>query len=196
MAKLKAPLFSLGAVGQIGKAIVYFGWKGLDCVREYVIPANPQTAPQQTQRGYVSDAVAEWHGAAYTAPDQTGWNRLAGTFEKIMSGFNAMVRSFVNEAILGNTWERIYNTFTDSVVADKFKVHCYKASGGNAPTVHWGTRKTFFPNSASLADLGGDHWMYEIPSLIASTLYYFWVDVGTSGTDYGRTGIYQQRTTA
>ncbi|GAH96000.1 unnamed protein product, partial [marine sediment metagenome] len=37
MAKLKGPLFSLGASQQLGKALVFFGWKGLDVVREYVI---------------------------------------------------------------------------------------------------------------------------------------------------------------
>jgi len=30
MAKLKAPLLSFGASGAIAKAIVYFGWKGLN----------------------------------------------------------------------------------------------------------------------------------------------------------------------
>jgi len=49
MAKLKAPLMSLGASGALGKALVFFGWKGLDVVREYVIPANPKTTAQNTQ---------------------------------------------------------------------------------------------------------------------------------------------------
>jgi len=40
VSKLKAPLLSLGASGQIGKSLVFFGWKGLDVVREYVIPSN------------------------------------------------------------------------------------------------------------------------------------------------------------
>ena len=54
MAKLKAPLLSLGASGAIGRSIVFFPWKGLDCAREYVIPSNPKSTGQLTQRGYLT----------------------------------------------------------------------------------------------------------------------------------------------
>ncbi|MBA7567642.1 hypothetical protein ES708_09357 [subsurface metagenome] len=63
MAKLKAPLMSFGASGAIAKAIVYFPWKGLNVAREYVIPSNPKTTLQTTQRGYLSDAVDGIHAA-------------------------------------------------------------------------------------------------------------------------------------
>lgn len=63
MAKLKAPLMSLGASGALGKAIVFFGWKGLDCVREYVVPANPKSTAQKLQRGYLGDVVTAIHTA-------------------------------------------------------------------------------------------------------------------------------------
>ena len=46
MAKLYGPLFSLDARGKLGKALVYSIWKGLNYVRKYVIPANPNTAAQ------------------------------------------------------------------------------------------------------------------------------------------------------
>ena len=36
--------------GQLGKKIVGFKWKGIDVFRSYVIPANPNTVPQQHQR--------------------------------------------------------------------------------------------------------------------------------------------------
>ncbi|GAI68425.1 unnamed protein product [marine sediment metagenome] len=63
MAKLKAPLLSFGASGAIAKAVVYFPWKGLNVAREYVIPANPRTALQTTQRGYLTAAVDGVHAA-------------------------------------------------------------------------------------------------------------------------------------
>ncbi|GAI80781.1 unnamed protein product, partial [marine sediment metagenome] len=63
MAKLKAPLLSFGASGAIAKAVVYFPWKGLNVAREYVIPANPKTTLQTTQRGYLSAAVDAIHAA-------------------------------------------------------------------------------------------------------------------------------------
>lgn len=50
MAKLTAPLMSLGARGTIGKAITFSAWKGVDYARQRVIPANPKTAAQSETR--------------------------------------------------------------------------------------------------------------------------------------------------
>jgi len=107
MAKLKAPLFSLSASGSLAKTLVYFNWKGINAVREHVVPTNPNTASQQTQRGYMTSALAEFHGATYSADDITAWARLAGAQGLIMTGFNRMVKEFIDEAVAGNTWERI-----------------------------------------------------------------------------------------
>lgn len=196
MAKLKAPLLSLGASQKLGNALVFFSWKGINVVREYVIPANPRSADQITQRGYMTDAVAEWHGALYSADDRTAWNRFAGTLAATMSGFNAMVREHMLEQLLGNVWERLTALVVSLVIATGFTVTIDKVSGGNDPYVRWGTTKTFFPDSLALVDQTGDEWEVAIPGLQADTLYYFYIDSGTSGTDYGRTGIYQQRTAA
>jgi len=46
MAKVTGPLYSMSASGKIADAMVYFGWKGLNVVREWLKPANPQTADQ------------------------------------------------------------------------------------------------------------------------------------------------------
>ena len=46
MAKVTGPLFSLSASGKIGDAMVHFGWKGLNVVRGWVKPLNPE-APEQ-----------------------------------------------------------------------------------------------------------------------------------------------------
>lgn len=196
MAKLNAPLLSFEARGQIAKALVYFPWKGINAVRQYVVPANPKSDDQNTQRGYMTAAVAAWHAAPYTADDVTAWNRYAGVLAKIMSGFNAMCKVFITESILGNAWERLRNCTVDGVGDTDFNVHVQKIGGGNAPTCHYGTRKTHFPNSQALIDEGGATWGETLSGLTADTLYYFYIDVGTSGTDYARTGIYQQRTTA
>jgi len=196
MAKLKAPLFSFGASGQLAKSLVYFPWKGINSVREYVVPANPKSTAQLAQRAHMTAAVAEYHGAEYTEDDMTAWSRLAGIGAAIMSGFNRMVKSFVDEIILGNAWERIHDTSTDTVTTTQFGVGCWKVAAGNAPTVHIGTRKTHMPESFVMTDGGDGTWHAWITGRIANTLYYFYIDAGSSGTDYGRTGIYQQRTPA
>lgn len=50
MAKVTGPLFSMSASGKIGDAIVFFGWKGVNVVRQWLIPANPQSAGQGDAR--------------------------------------------------------------------------------------------------------------------------------------------------
>jgi uncharacterized protein with NRDE domain len=97
MSKLQGPLFSLDARGQLGKALVYAIWKGLNYARKYVIPANPNTAAQQTIRGYFTTAVA-----AYGAEDQAtkdAWDAAIKKKNKVMTGFNFYVGLYVKYLI-------------------------------------------------------------------------------------------------
>lgn len=50
MAKVTGPLYSMSASGKIANAMVFFGWKGLNVVRQWVVPANPQSADQGDAR--------------------------------------------------------------------------------------------------------------------------------------------------
>ncbi len=50
MAKVQGPLYSMSASGKIGDAIVFFGWKGLNVVREWLVPTNKQSGSQGDQR--------------------------------------------------------------------------------------------------------------------------------------------------
>lgn len=56
MAKVQAPLLSMVASGQIGRAMT-FDKRGF--VRNYAIPANPQTTAQVTVRNRLADIQAE-----------------------------------------------------------------------------------------------------------------------------------------
>lgn len=194
MAKVIAPLFSFGASGKLADALVFFPFKGLNAVRSYVVPANPNTAAQQAQRSYMTDAVNEWHDAGYTENDRAAWNRFAATLQAGMSGFNAFVRSFINEAVAGGTWTRQAAAVTSSVTSSGFVVNITKASGGDTPAIRYGTSPTFMPNSANLVDQTGNDWEVTLSGLTAGTNYYWYIEVGTPGSDYGRTGVYLTRT--
>ena len=50
MAKVTGPLYSMGASGKLGNAIVFFPWKGLNVVREWLIPTNKKSTGQGDQR--------------------------------------------------------------------------------------------------------------------------------------------------
>jgi len=107
MAKLKGPLFSLGASGQIGKTLVFFGWKGLDVVREYVVPSNPQTTGQTTQRGYLTACVAAIHTAQghgtdpIVEADIRAYALLASVVQAATTWFNQVCRQWLKQKVAG-----------------------------------------------------------------------------------------------
>jgi hypothetical protein len=85
---VNGPLFSLDASGKIGNALVYTKWKGRSVVREYVIPANPNSFAQRAQRVLVAALNALWKAA--TPTDKDSWVDLAiagnySTFNGFMS---------------------------------------------------------------------------------------------------------------
>ena len=77
MAKVTAPLMSMSASGQLGQTLV-FDKRGR--VRQYVVPANPQTSAQQLVRDSLGDIQRELKllGAVLRAELKSGfgytWN--------------------------------------------------------------------------------------------------------------------------
>jgi len=98
MAKLKAPLLSLGATGKLASTLVFSTWKGLKTAREYVVPANPQSAAQTTQRTLFADMVASWRNYFTDATMRTAWNLAAQVGSKVQSGFNAAISAMTQIA--------------------------------------------------------------------------------------------------
>lgn len=49
-AKVTGPLMSMSASGKLADAIVFFTWKGRNVVRQFLIPANPQSTAQGDRR--------------------------------------------------------------------------------------------------------------------------------------------------
>ena len=88
MARLTGPLFSLSASGQLAKSLVYGSWKGVKTVRQYVTPANPNTADQITQRAIVTAIVSAWKNYFTDSEGREAWDRSALNDSRPMSGFN------------------------------------------------------------------------------------------------------------
>jgi len=98
MAKVTGPLFSLGASGKIGDAIVFFPWKGKHVVRQWVIPANPESSGQGTIR-LILGALGR-----------------AGSVVNTTSAFATDVRLYLSE---GETWISAFVKYMiDQVVND------------------------------------------------------------------------------
>lgn len=100
MAKTSQPLLSGRVYGQIGKTLVYDRQRGVDYVRRYVVPRDPKTAAQLTQRSAFRLCQGAWRNMGPIA--QEPW--LAATRRSKRTGRNHM--SAINMPILvqaGNT---------------------------------------------------------------------------------------------
>lgn len=182
MAKLKAPLLSLGAAGAIGKSLVFFPWKGLDVVREYVVPANPKSTAQGIQRDYVKDCVAAIHTAQglasnwFKETDMIAFANWASIFATPRTWFNQIVKNWLDQRVDGLR-SAIYRDVT-LVAQDKavwYRVW-YTADGDNnitAGNIFYGTSKTALINSVVASVGDGDRVDNIIPNLVNGTKYYF-----------------------
>jgi len=178
MAKLKAPLMSLGASGKLGDALVFFGWKGLNVVREYVVPANPQTALQNTQRGYLSQAVESIHGAQawaahlLDAADVAAYALLGSTYAKPRTWFNQAIKIIVDQLVAGKH-PILYSDGHTTPGADQLAVSITQVSAyATAGNFHYGTSKTALINT-SAGSLAAQTWSKTISGLTTGVKY-FW----------------------
>jgi len=193
MAKVKAPLFGFSASGKLADSLVYMKWKGINDVRQYVIPANPRTAKQQTQRGYMTSAVTLWHDTPLILADLTAWNVYATTLAAIMSGFNSFVKKVVDALAASKTFQALSNADFAAVTATAGTIVMDIAAEGTT-TLHWGTSKTVMPETA-LGVFDVDHVTFTLSGNSELTDYYCYAQ-NAEGTDIGRTGIYKFTTPA
>lgn len=193
MAKVKAPLFGFSASGKLADSLVYMKWKGLDTVRSYVIPANPKSDDQKTQRGYMTDAIAAWHNTSWNALDFLAWNTWASVLAKIMSGFNAFVKLYIDARVATKTINPLSGA-DFSGVTDVNGTITMKITEDETTTLYVGTKKTVFPLSF-LGVWGAGTVTFTLAGLTASTKYYCYAK-NAEVDEVFRTGIYAFETTA
>lgn len=193
MAKVKGPLFSLDARGQIAKTLVYIGWKGIKDVREYVIPANPKTDDQKKQRGYFGDAVEAWHIDGFTAIDVAAWDLYALALKVAASGFNMFARLRIKNYIALQDWRPIVDCLITAIAADGAQINITSLEGEELD-LYWGTSMTSMFNKEDMVDTAGDHEV-TLSACTKSTTIYFYVINQSAITD-ARTGIYSFKTLA
>src|SRR3989304_2004372 len=159
MAKLNAPLMSFSASGQIAKALVFSTWKGLNIARQFVVPANPKTTPQTTQRGYLTEVVTAIHDAIALAVDP-----LIAIYKSAYSLWGSIFatpRTWFNQVCKNNMDQRVASLrgciYRDGAFAPGAgQVTCHleftKVSGANNITAgnwRYGTSKTALLSTAA-----------------------------------------------
>ena len=186
MAIVRSPLFSMSASGQLGKSLVYMTWKGIDDVRQYVIPANPKSPGQVTQRNRLKAAVLLWHTTTWNAADKAAFNLWASLAAWPRSGFNQFVDSVVTALKAAHTWNPISLIVVSVIAATTFHIACTGKTGDTY--IGWigltpSTMNTSFVVTNTAGALTADP-----ASLIASTVYFWYIDDTTASED-ARTGI-------
>jgi len=74
MAKVTSPLHSERASGKLD-GLVYYTWKGINVVRNWVVPSNPRTTPQQNVRNTFAGVAQMW--GTLDAEQQQAWEDYA-----------------------------------------------------------------------------------------------------------------------
>jgi hypothetical protein len=188
MAKVKSPLFGFGASGQLAKTLVYTSWKGLNTIRQHVIPANPDTTDQKTQRGYVRAAVLLWHTITWTIPDHTAWNRYASIKSRPMSGYNAFTSDFIKAQLAALTFNAMYTLTVVSAVAGQAVVSVLSAASLTSVKVRYGVSKTAMFEGDDLVEAPAGTYTVTLSGLVEDANYFFQV-YSDDVAEVGNTGI-------
>lgn len=194
MAKLVAPLFSFSARGQLAKTLVYSGWKGIDDVRSYVVPANPRSAGQQQQRSFFTSAVDAWHLTGLVDDDVLAWNRAAGVASRPQSGFNLFVADVTNFRVSGISEANVNMGFNGSIVdsgAGQVDMSIEEDGGAVAVDFLWGYSPTSLINRTAGAETANVWNALNVPVVSGVTVYMRAEISGAGPVVDGSTGIYR-----
>jgi hypothetical protein len=100
MAKVTGPLLSLDASGTVASTMVFSRWKGINYVRQRVIPTYSNTFKQIAIRDLVKDATQAWKTGATVgtvvidASYKSAFDVAASGMA--MSGFNLFVKNSIS----------------------------------------------------------------------------------------------------
>ena len=198
MAKLKAPLFTFSDSGKIADSLVYFGWKGLNVVRSYVVPANPKTDAQTTQRGYLTEAVAAIHTAEsdatkpLVAVDKSAYALYGSCEPTPRTWFNQIVQRWLL-AKVNSEHEQIFTdgTFTDPATTEITLALHNKQNVAEPGFMFCGTSKTALTKKVAADGVGNTHT--GVFTGLTKGVKYFFQFRPTKVTDdtyVARSGIY------
>ena len=93
MAKVTGPLLSLDASGTLASTMTASVWRGINYIRQRVVPHNPQSTAQTAIRQVLTDGVSKWRFGAIVGSDKNFWNTYAKGLGE--SGFNRYIRRYI-----------------------------------------------------------------------------------------------------
>jgi len=94
MVKVTGPFLSLDARGTLADTLTGSVWKGVNYIRQRIVPHNPQTGKQTDVRSVLTDGVSKWRFGGVTQINKNYWNTYAKGLAE--SGFNRYIRAYSN----------------------------------------------------------------------------------------------------
>lgn len=82
------PLLGVSASGTIGDSVTFGRWRGVNYARQRVVPANPRTTAQQSQRALVRFVVGAWQRLPVLSQDAF----IAAARNTHMTGYNLFAK--------------------------------------------------------------------------------------------------------
>ena len=126
-AKVTGPLFSMSASGKLGNSMVFFPWKGINVVRQWVIPVNKMSETQGDQRimlGGTGRAVGEIQPASSFAQQlidlnlvPSGQTKQSFMVKYILDHYLNSTTNYAAElaALTGHTEYDVWGTAADAL---------------------------------------------------------------------------------
>jgi len=187
MARLKGPLMSLQASGSLADTLVFADWKGIAYARSKVDPSNPNTAKQQTQRGYLKAAVTRFQDVNHSigALGLAALNRAANYAASVMSGFNWYIKNQVDTAKAAASIHQMFNPVESNVTDAAFTVVLSTVASCTSIAMFYGTSPTAMLNLKQRTEGGtaGTTHTFTCTGLAATTTYYYKIissEIGSS----------------
>jgi len=173
--------------------MVFLAWKGIQNVRQYVVPANPQSAGQTTQRGHLGQAVDRWHAVPLKSADFDAWNVYASIQAKPMSGFNVFCKKEIESDIRGDAQNEI-DDFTITTNTGGAVEFTFNADGIETIHLKWGYSPTVMGSVVACGDGGVPPALYTgaIAGAVVGDDIYIQMYSNTASEDI-MSGIYKVR---
>lgn len=75
MAKVRAPLHSIDLRGRFADGVVFTDWRGINCIRTFVMPSQPRT--ERRERIWKNTPMVTRAWAGLTDAERAGWEAFA-----------------------------------------------------------------------------------------------------------------------
>jgi hypothetical protein len=177
--------------------MVFFGWKGLDVVREYVVPSNPKSTAQQAQRALVTAAVKEIHDSMVypTHPllssDKSAYSLAGSLHATPRTWFNEAVKIMVDAEVDAQLYAALVSfacTYLAATTATAVGWSVKEAA--LTGFIKYGTSKTALLSSVA-ADIAAHTFSAVLTGLTVGTTYYWqWQATPVANKTVLKSGIY------